>query len=68
MTKIKMLYCPKNCRFLDPTEEQQQSGDKRVHWCRFWDKRLFHLNSHPQIYRCAACVTYTKHAKEFKYE
>lgn len=68
MKRIIPEYCPKNCRFLDPTEEQQQMGDKRKHLCLMFSRPLMHLYSHPKIHRCQECKDYIKHVGEIRYE
>lgn len=54
-------YCPRNCQYLNITEDQQQSlkenlsEEFRIHVCLKYNARLWHLLAHPDLYRCTEC-------------
>lgn len=55
------MFCPRNCKYLNITEEQQQAIKGAIDWiykehrCRKYNVRVFHLSQHPDLYRCAEC-------------
>lgn len=51
------LFCPPQCRYLSPTEAEQDSpGALNVHQCCKYLRRVFHMGAAPNIYRCEACL------------
>lgn len=54
-------YCPRDCKYLNITEEQQQSIQGAIPWiykthrCRKYNCDLKHLYAHPDLYKCKEC-------------
>lgn len=54
-------YCPRDCKYLNITEEEQQKfkndlpDEYRYHKCLKYDARLWHLLAHPDLYKCEEC-------------
>lgn len=54
-------YCPRECPYLNITEENQQKfktdlpDEFRVHICLKYNARLWHLLAHPDLYKCNEC-------------
>ena len=54
--------CPRDCEYLNITEEQQQSIKGAINWkykthiCRKYNARLLHLEVHPDLYKCKECL------------
>lgn len=59
-------YCPRDCQYLYPTEEQQQAIQGAIPWiykihrCRKYGCDLKHLDSHPDLYKCKECYKENK--------
>lgn len=53
-----MKFCPTNCHWLSLTEFEQdkQKTHRDDHWCNRHNKRLYHLDAHPSIYKCEECT------------
>lgn len=56
------IFCPRDCEHLSITEEQQNMFGGAIDWynkihiCRKYNVRVFHMSRHPDLYRCAQCV------------
>ena len=48
------IFCNPNCRFLSPTEKEQDIR-KIGHMCTKFKKRVYHKDKHPLIYRVEIC-------------
>ena len=54
-------YCPRDCKHLNITEEQQNMFGGAIDWlykthiCRKYNVRVFHLGAHPDLYKCKEC-------------
>jgi hypothetical protein len=56
-------FCPRDCKFLSLTEEQQQQqnrGNHTPHICLKYDTKLYHLLAHPDLYKCERCYKENK--------
>lgn len=57
-------FCPKNCKYLNITEEQQQKlqeqGAHRGHYCTKYNDTLYHMLAHPDLYKCYECYKENK--------
>jgi len=58
----EITFCD-GCRWLSPTEEQQEmefykSGSKLNHECNLHDQRVYHYEHHPRIVRVTNCTSY----------
>jgi len=42
------LFCPEDCPYLDPWEEDQ-TKNKEDHWCLKFNKRVRHYSYHPYL-------------------
>ena len=51
-----MRFCPPNCKYLKPTEEEQDKQElKSPHICQKYMVSLFHRGCHPNIVRLEDC-------------
>ncbi len=50
-------YCPPDCFWLSPTEEEQDANPigNGIHMCGKFNKRVMHLGAHPQLLRVEGC-------------
>lgn len=53
-------YCPINCKWLNVTEEEQNSIQQRrgkmiTHVCLKYEKQLYHHQEHPKLHKCEEC-------------
>ncbi len=57
LTRQKNIFCDTNCKWLSPTEkEQDMTPIKNSHRCaKYRNIRLFHHGAHPLIYKCREC-------------
>ena len=59
-------FCPKDCKYLNITEEQQQAIKGAIPWiykehrCRKYNVRLYHMLAHPDLYKCEQCYKENK--------
>ncbi len=49
---IQYSFCGE-CPMLSVTEKMQKRGDK--HWCKKYNKQVFHMGLHPKIVRVPEC-------------
>lgn len=54
-------FCPKDCPCLSLTEKRQKelknlTGMDSHHFCKKYGDRLYHLDAHPNLYKCEACL------------
>ena len=54
-------YCPQDCEYLSLKESEQYVLFKKLgsifpHVCNKYNKRLYHLLAHPDLYKCKECI------------
>lgn len=53
-------YCPRDCEHLSLKESEQANVAKKLgflppHVCNKYNKKLYHLLAHPDLYKCNEC-------------
>ena len=51
---MKPDFCIPNCKFMNPTEEEQ-TFKKEAHICTYFNQRLYYGIYHPQLIKIKAC-------------
>lgn len=58
---LKYEFCPQDCYYLSLTEKRQRelknlTGMDSHHFCKKYGDRLYHLEAHPNLYKCKECL------------
>jgi hypothetical protein len=54
-------FCPRDCKYLNLTEEKQNMlAEPVLHKCLKYNVRLYHMLAHPELYKCEECLKETK--------
>ncbi len=60
MNKTDVLFCKQNCKYLNITEKEQDEHRSKgymhtAHYCKKYNKSLYHLRYHPNIIKIGDC-------------